>query len=127
MLWTPKILRPVNDERLTKFWSAVAVGTKEECWPWEGGTSGDGYGIFRWRQHYRTSSHRIAFALGKQTEPGEGHVCHSCDNPICCNPDHLFLGDPKINAQDKVSKGRARGRYSLKVPTEPSGPVPGGK
>jgi hypothetical protein len=51
-------------------------------------------------------AHRIAFRVAKG-EPGALSVLHRCDNPPCCNPDHLFLGTAKDNAADMVAKGRA--------------------
>jgi len=35
-------------------------------------------------------------------------ACHTCDNPPCVNPDHLFEGTPLYNTRDKITKGRAR-------------------
>lgn len=35
-------------------------------------------------------------------------MCHGCDNPTCCNPIHLFVGNAKVNNLDKMFKGRAR-------------------
>lgn len=106
------ILKDISDERVNAFWEYVEKRGESECWLWRGGKSGDGYGVFKIRQYARVSAHRISYALANGEEPGLGHVCHRCDTPLCCNPQHLFLGDPKINAVDKVRKGRARGRYS---------------
>ena len=105
----------VLDERnvlLSSFWSRVERGNPDDCWPWKAGIVKGGYGIFKVRQYVRITAHRIAWALANRREPGEGHVCHRCDNPNCCNPHHLFLGNARINARDKVEKGRARGRFS---------------
>jgi hypothetical protein len=78
--------------------------------------------MFKLGQHVRLGAHRLAFALTKG-EPGLLHVCHDCDSPACCNPAHLCLGTPKTNAQDKVQRGRARGRFSRKGSNEPRGTV----
>lgn len=70
------------------------------CWEWRAAKI-RGYGAFRgWR------AHRASWLLFRGADPGERHVCHHCDNPSCVNPDHLFLGDPKINADDRTAKGR---------------------
>jgi hypothetical protein len=51
--------------------------------------------------------HRLAWeeANGQPVPPGM-NVCHSCDNPSCCNPDHLWVGTQRENVQDAVRKGR---------------------
>jgi hypothetical protein len=56
------------------------------------------------------SPHRVIaeYLAGRLLEPGRGRedACHSCDNPPCCNPDHLFVGSRLDNIMDAVSKGR---------------------
>jgi len=108
----PQILPKLTPERQARFWARGAKRGPDDCWLWTGGRSSDGYGLAITAPFTRLGAHRIAWALHWGREPGEGFVCHSCDTPLCCNPAHLFLGDAKINAQDKVNKGRARGRFS---------------
>jgi len=81
------------------------------CWIWTGGTDADGYGAFRGeaagQQFLR--AHRWSWAHhNNQRVPPGAHICHTCDNPRCVNPEHLFLGDPLANMRDKVAKGRMR-------------------
>lgn len=73
------------------------------CWEWIGHKVG-AYGRLTFRGESQLA-HRVAYLLSKGT-PGTGHVLHTCDNPPCINPEHLFLGDPQVNARDRNAKGR---------------------
>ncbi len=89
------------------FWSKVAKG--EGCWTWTACRYTQGYGGFgikyegKW---YLALAHRVAYLLTHETLPPSAAVCHSCDNPACVRPDHLWLGTRKDNAQDCLAKGR---------------------
>lgn len=76
-----------------------------ECWEWQGSKLRSGYGRLTYGAVERLA-HRIAyeFAHGAISE-GEV-VRHKCDNPPCCNPNHLEIGTPKDNAQDAVDRSR---------------------
>lgn len=84
------------------------------CWYWDGSRTNLGYGKVYW-QGRKWNAHRLACTL-LVGEPGDLHVCHSCDNPGCVNPAHLFLGTARDNARDMVSKGRARGQQLTHCP-----------
>lgn len=78
------------------------------CWLWMGGgTNIWGYGLVsRGRKSDGTMSAHRAMYGEMVGDPGDLHVLHRCDNRLCVNPDHLFLGTAKDNCQDKVAKGR---------------------
>lgn len=86
----PRLLR--NIER---------VGT---CWLWTGSKDRDGYGVLTiGRKQFRAN--RISYSEFKGSPDGM-LVCHTCDQPSCINPEHLFLGSPRDNTQDMIKKGR---------------------
>lgn len=90
------------------FWDRVDVRSKDECWNFKGAKS-KGYGYLMYRGRRNQRAHRIAFEITYGTKPE--CVCHSCDNPSCCNPHHLFAGNHKLNALDREMKGRGIGRF----------------
>lgn len=81
-------------------------GSPGECWEWQGSRTAAGYGQLRAGGTNRYA-HRFAWsrATGKTIPPG-AVIMHTCDNPPCCNPEHLRLGDKWLNSLDKVAKGR---------------------
>lgn len=94
-----------------RFWRKVnkdgpvhpSLGTP--CWTWTGYRFDDGYGgIMVNREYWR--AHRYSWALRTGKHPADLQVLHHCDNPVCVNPDHLFLGTSKDNKLDCMGKGR---------------------
>ena len=77
------------------------------CWLWTKSLRGNGYGQFTHPDRKQEGAHRVAYRAYRGPIPDGMMVCHRCDVPSCCNPDHLFLGTAKDNAVDMVRKGRA--------------------
>ena len=87
-----------------QFWARVEPGLSA-CWFWRGAVSRDGYGKATW--HGRTwRAHRLAYALTHGPIPAHLQVCHACDTPLCCRPDHLWVGTHDENHADCTRKGR---------------------
>lgn len=87
------------------FWANV--DRTGDCWLWMKACRTSGYGVARYRGR-QYGAHRIAYELTHGPIPAGLFVCHKCDRPRCCRPDHLFLGTCADNVADKMAKGRHR-------------------
>lgn len=86
----------------------IARGHPDECWEWQSrARCHGGYGAINAGRGPKLRAHRVAWALHNGPLPDGLGVLHSCDNPPCCNPDHLFLGKQDANIADMRAKGRA--------------------
>lgn len=91
---------------LDKLLSKVIVNEITDCWEYNGAKNNIGYGMIRDEQKMRTT-HRVSFEEHNNVKiPAGLCVCHTCDNPSCVNPDHLWLGTRKQNTDDMIAKGR---------------------
>jgi predicted XRE-type DNA-binding protein len=75
------------------------------CWRWTAVKDRKGYGKIKAGGGMR-SAHRVSYELHRGRIPDGKFVCHACDNRLCINPEHLFLGSHTDNMADMKSKGR---------------------
>lgn len=89
-----------------RFSNKYEINETTDCWEWQAATNNIGYGMFRWETGIMRTAHRVSYELFKGLIPKGMIVCHTCDNPKCVNPDHLWIGTNKDNYDDMVRKGR---------------------
>lgn len=94
-----------NEDREAKFWARIDKNGPNGCWIWAVGARDKwGYGDLRWDGKH-VQAHRLAWKL-LRGDPGKLDCLHKCDNPPCCNPDHIYLGTDADNHRDMRERGR---------------------
>ncbi len=87
-------------------WKYIDKKSNIECWEWTRSLNTQGYGQMNVGGNPYLA-HRIVYELTYNQIPYKLCVLHSCDNPKCCNPEHLFIGSRDDNNKDKKNKGRS--------------------
>lgn len=107
--------RPRSLVRLkSDFEKKVAYIPFYSCQEWLGYLNPGGYGQFQVGGKARIAA-RVSYELYKGKIPEGTIVCHSCDNPACVNPEHLWLGTYKDNMVDMISKGRGKQQWGKRT------------
>lgn len=103
----------MTEQVLKLFHKDPLIVTEKGCWEWPRARNKPrgGYGQITTREpnygkRHCYLTHRIAFELANGPIPEKMAVCHRCDNPPCCNPNHLFLGTKRDNWNDMFAKKR---------------------
>ena len=98
----------MTDRATERLWNKVQFGLPDGCWEWQGDRTTKGYGQF-WLNRGRVYAHRAVWSVIHQREIPSGYqICHTCDNPSCYNPAHLWLGTNADNQRDMDRKGRRK-------------------
>lgn len=96
----------LTPQDIDRFWSKVEkLGTEGGCWLWTGSCGIKGYGQFYLNRTMRLA-HRVSYTLNIAPIPAGLFVCHSCDQRLCVNPAHLWVGTNLDNMRDCCAKGR---------------------
>ena len=93
----------LTEKQIKNFWKKVDIRGEEDCWEWSGAKA-RGYGQVSLNSKNQYA-HRISAYLAGMSLDGL-FVCHTCDTPVCVNPNHLFVGSALDNMRDMARKGR---------------------
>ncbi|MDE3023027.1 MAG: helix-turn-helix domain-containing protein [Pseudomonadota bacterium] len=98
-----------SEKFLNRFWNKIDIRNKSECWIWKASKYDFGYGQIKADAPFRHNliSHVVSLEIKLNRKLLPGMCClHVCDNPSCCNPDHLYEGSVQQNSDDKMNRGR---------------------
>lgn len=107
----PKGFKGTPKERLLRKVNKSDMG----CWIWVGGKTSDNYGSFYFKKPMK--AHKVSYILHVGDVPEGLCVLHQCDNTLCINPDHLWLGTQLENIKDRDKKHRGR-KWTRKLPSK---------
>ena len=99
-------MRPIVETPEQRFWKLVNKGNSHGCWIWKGCKEKYGHGRFKLSTNKCIYAHRYSYELKNGSIPNGYCICHTCDNPLCVNPNHLWIGTRGQNNTDRKNKGR---------------------
>jgi hypothetical protein len=97
-----EVMESIEERR---FWKKVDIKGVDDCWEWKGAIR-SGYGAIK-RNGKVVRAHRVSYELTNGNIDNNLLVIHSCDNPMCVNPNHLRQGTYGDNICDMIRRGRA--------------------
>jgi hypothetical protein len=124
----PFLQKPTEEEKLElkrsrfirKFWARIDKTGEDECWNWSGCKDPNGYGHIHLPKYMNFGigksecAHRIAWIFSNGEIPEGMNILHTCDNPPCCNPSHLYLGTQKENCRDRDERFYQNGKVPIR-------------
>lgn len=102
----PRTLARPTDSLDTRLRNIGWTVTPSGCWEWNGALDDNGYGQMAVNRGRPWKSYRIAYEAWVKVPEENVDICHTCDNPPCINPDHLFEGTRQANVDDMIAKRR---------------------
>ena len=99
-----------NIDKRKRFWSFVDMKNDSVCWEWQRHRNSiSDYGMLSFLGNTTRYAHRAAWEFSNGKIPKGKHVLHTCDNPPCVNPAHLYIGTPQDNMDDRTERGKSIG------------------
>jgi len=97
----------ITDDDIERFLRKIEIKDLTQCWNYKEYKL-RGYGQFNLKTKIKVRAPRFVYCIYYGSFDETLQVCHTCDNPTCCNPFHLWLGTSKENSDDKYRKQRNR-------------------